>query len=126
MLRSYLKAARPPAALIAAVLALLFGISASTALVPASAAPAPVKTQSVQIRNFAFAPALLVVARGTTVTWTNSDEDPHTVTAGNKAFHSTALDTDDKYSFTFNTPGEFAYFCSLHPHMTGKIIVRAS
>jgi plastocyanin len=63
------------------------------------------------------------VTPGTTVTWTNADDDPHTVTANDKSFHSVALDTDNKYSFTFTRPGEFAYFCSLHPHMTGKIIV---
>jgi plastocyanin len=102
-------------------LASLVGVAAS---MPAAAAPA--KAQTVQIRNFAFAPALLVVARGTTVTWTNADEDPHTVTASNKAFHSAALDTGNRYSFTFNTPGEFAYFCSLHPHMIGKIVVKAN
>ena len=76
--------------------------------------------------NFAFAPAVLTVAAGTTVTWTNADDDPHTVTATGKTFHSTALDTGGKYSFTFTRPGEYAYFCSLHPHMIGKIIVKPS
>jgi plastocyanin len=80
---------------------------------------------SVQIKNFAFMSQPLTVKVGTTVTWTNSDDDPHTVTATDKSFRSAALDTDDKYSFTFTKPGEYAYFCSLHPHMTGKIIVKA-
>jgi plastocyanin len=75
---------------------------------------------------FAFAPQVLTVTPGTTVTWTNADEDPHTVTATGKTFHSAALDTGGKYSFTFTRPGEFAYFCSLHPHMISKIVVRPS
>lgn len=97
-----------------------FGLMATHA---ASAVPA--RTQAVSIKMFAFSPQVLTVTPGTTVTWTNSDEDPHTVTANDKSFHSAALDTDDKYSFTFTRPGEYAYFCSLHPHMTGKIIVKA-
>lgn len=91
---------------------------------PAHAAAAPARMQAVQIRNFAFVPAIVTVSVGTTVTWTNADEDPHTVTATGKAFHSAALDTGGKFSFTFIRPGEFAYFCSLHPHMTGKIVVK--
>jgi plastocyanin len=85
---------------------------------------APAKTQSVAIKGFAFVPHVITVAPGTTITWTNADEDPHTVSANDNSFHSSALDTNDKYSFTFNRPGDFAYFCSLHPHMTGKIIVK--
>lgn len=87
-------------------------------------AAAPTKAQAVAIRMFAFTPQVLTITPGTTVTWTNADEDPHTVIANDKSFHSAALDTDDKYSYTFTKPGEFAYFCSLHPHMTGKIIVK--
>jgi hypothetical protein len=78
---------------------------------PVAAAPAPAKAQAVTIRSFA-------------VIWTNMDDDPHTVTANDKSFHSPALDTGGKFSFTFNRPGEFAYFCSLHPHMTGKVVVK--
>lgn len=89
-----------------------------------SAAPAA-KVQTVSIKMFAFTPQVLTVAPGTTVTWSNADEDPHTVTANDKSFHSAALDTDDKYSFTFTRPGDYAYFCSLHPHMTGRVIVKA-
>jgi plastocyanin len=79
---------------------------------------------SVQIKNFAFVPQILTIKPGTTVTWTNGDDDPHTVTANDKTFHSAALDTDEKYSFTFTKVGEYGYFCSLHPHMTAKIVVR--
>ena len=85
-------------------------------------AAAPVK---VAIKGFAFVPQIVTVAPGTTVTWTNADEDPHTVVANDKGFRSAALDTDDTYSFTFTKPGDYAYFCSLHPHMTGKVIVKA-
>jgi plastocyanin len=103
--------------------ALLLALGAALAL-PSEAA-APPRVQAVQIRNFAFAPAMLTVPAGTTVTWTNEDEDPHTVTATGKAFHSAALDTGGRYTFTFTRPGDYAYFCSLHPHMTGRIVVTA-
>jgi plastocyanin len=91
---------------------------------PVAAAPAPAKAQAVTIRSFAFTAQVITVAPGTTVIWTNMDDDPHTVTANDKSFHSPALDTGGKFSFTFNRPGEFAYFCSLHPHMTGKVVVK--
>jgi plastocyanin len=116
-----IRSVRPAAGLLLAIGA---SVSLSILSVPGAAAAAP--AQNVRISNFAFAPAVVTVPVGTTVTWTNADEDPHTVVATGKAFHSTALDTDDKFSFTFTRPGEYAYFCSLHPHMTGKIIVRPS
>ena len=103
--------------------AFLLALGAPVALPSQAAAPA--RVSNVQIRNFAFAPAMLTVQAGTTVMWTNSDEDPHTVTATGKAFHSAALDTGGRYSFTFTRPGDYAYFCSLHPHMTGRIVVTA-
>jgi plastocyanin len=87
------------------------------------AIPPPAAT-AVQIKDFAFAPQVLTVKPGTTVTWVNADEDPHTVTANDKSFHSAALDTHDKFTFTFTKPGEYGYFCSLHPHMTAKIVVK--
>ncbi len=80
-------------------------------------------TASIQIKMFAFTPKVLTVATGTTVTWINVDDEPHTVTAVGGSFHSSALDTNDKYSFTFSKPGDYAYYCRLHPQMTGKIIV---
>jgi plastocyanin len=87
---------------------------------------AAVQAPTVTISNFAFAPALVVVAPGTKVTWTNKDEEPHTVTSadGGKTFKSDALDTDDKFSFTFDKPGTYKYFCSIHPHMVGTIVVK--
>jgi plastocyanin len=79
----------------------------------------------VNIDNFTFTPPELTVAVGTTVKWLNRDDIPHTVVETNKTFRSKALDTDDSFSFTFATAGTFNYFCSLHPHMVGKIIVQA-
>lgn len=77
---------------------------------------------AVTIDNFTFRPAQLTVKAGTTVTWTNHDDIPHTVVAAG-TFRSKVLDSDDSYSFTFATPGDYSYFCSLHPHMTGTIKV---
>jgi len=77
---------------------------------------------SVTIDNFTFSPAELTVKVGTTVTWTNHDDIPHTVVAAGK-FRSKTLDTDDSFSFTFAAAGDYKYFCSLHPHMTGMIKV---
>ncbi|MEA2840125.1 MAG: hypothetical protein QOF41_1455 [Methylobacteriaceae bacterium] len=81
---------------------------------------------AVKIDNFTFSPATLTVVPGTTVTWTNDDDIPHTVVAKDKGFRSKPLDTGNQFTFTFATPGEYAYFCSLHPHMVGKIIVKAA
>ena len=88
----------------------------------------PVRAQevaeaTVTIDNFAFTPEVLTVKPGTRVTFVNHDDIPHSVVAVEKAFRSCAFDTDDKYQFTFQNAGEFAYFCGLHPHMKGKIIV---
>jgi plastocyanin len=80
----------------------------------------------VRIDNFTFDPPRLTIAAGTTVTWTNEDDIPHAVASTGKVFKSKALDTDDKFSFTFTTPGTYAYFCSLHPHMTATIVVLAA
>jgi plastocyanin len=84
-------------------------------------APASV---AVKIDNFSFGPAAVTVPVGTTVTWTNRDDIPHTVVSTDGVFKSKALDTDDKYSFVFDKPGTYSYFCSIHPKMTGQIIVQ--
>ena len=81
---------------------------------------------SVKIDNFTFSPARLVVKAGTTVVWENVDDIPHTVAATDRSFKSKALDTNDKFSFTFTTPGTFEYFCSLHPHMKATLVVEAA
>lgn len=97
----------------------------SPILAAAPSAKVAPRVATVAIKGFAFSPQVLTVTPGTKVTWTNVDEDPHTVVSTNKSFHSAALDTDDKFSFTFTKPGDYAYFCSLHPHMTGRVIVRS-
>jgi plastocyanin len=89
-------------------------------------APARAADASVTIDNFTFSPGRLTVKAGTTVTWVNQDDIPHTVASNTKVFKSKALDTDDKFSFTFATAGVYDYFCSLHPHMMGTIVVEAS
>lgn len=88
-------------------------------------ASAQIPGLEINIDNFSFTPQQITVKAGDTVTWTNHDDIPHTVTSSIMAFRSKALDTDDKFSFTFVTPGTFSYFCSLHPHMTGTIVVEA-
>jgi len=91
----------------------------------AAAAPAP-QTAQVTIGNFTFGPAVLTVSPGATVTWLNGDDIPHTVVAADKrAFRSKVLDSGDSFAFTFTRPGSYAYFCSIHPHMTGKIVVKS-
>jgi amicyanin len=81
-------------------------------------------TAEVRIDNFSFGPAELKVPAGTTVTWTNHDDIPHNVVSTEGAFKSKVLDTDEKFSFTFNKPGTYPYFCSIHPKMTGKVLVQ--
>jgi len=88
-----------------------------------AAAPAP--AAAVTIDNFTFKSQVLTVKPGTTVTWTNGDDIPHTVVSKDGVFKSKVLDTGDRFSFTFAKAGQFGYYCSLHPHMTGTIIVKA-
>jgi amicyanin len=80
----------------------------------------------VDIDQFTFLPQRITVKAGTTVTWINEDDVPHTIVSSSKVFKSKALDTADKFSFTFTTPGTYDYFCSLHPHMTGAVVVEAA
>jgi plastocyanin len=104
-------------------------IAAATLLVSgtrglgASAEQAQASNVEVKIDNFSFGPATLTVAAGTRVTWTNRDDIPHTVVSDDKVFKSKVLDTDEKFSFTFTKPGTYGYFCSIHPKMTGKVVV---
>jgi len=78
---------------------------------------------TVSIDNFAFTPDVLTVKPGTTVTFVNHDDIPHLVVAADGAYRSKALDTNDKFSIAFDKPGDYAYYCGLHPHMKGKIVV---
>jgi plastocyanin len=91
-----------------------------------AAAQEKAATAEVKIDNFSFGPEVTTVAVGTTVTWTNRDDIPHTVVSTDdpKTFKSKVLDTDEKFSFTFSKAGTYAYFCSIHPKMTGKVIVK--
>lgn len=106
--------------------AVLLGL-ASLAVGPgrlAAGAQAGTGTKEVRIDNFTFGPADLTVPAGTTVTWVNRDDIPHTVVSTDKVFKSRVLDTSETFSFTFGAAGTFPYFCSLHPKMTGKVIVQ--
>jgi Icc protein len=82
------------------------------------------ETTEVKIDNFSFGPGTVTVPVGTTVTWTNRDDIPHTVVSTDGVFKSKVLDTDEKFSYTFGKAGTFPYFCSIHPKMTGKVIVQ--
>ena len=96
---------------------------AQRAAPPAQAQPA---SAQIVIDNFAFAPANLAIAAGTQVVWVNHDEEPHTVMSADLAvpFKSAALDTNDKFAFVFNKPGTYKYFCTIHSHMVGTIVVQ--
>jgi len=98
---------------------LLFAGSTSAANAQPSAANAEVK-----IDNFSFGPETLTVPVGTTVTWTNRDDIPHTVVSTDGVFKSKVRDTDEKFSYTFARAGTYPYYCSVHPKMTGKIVVQ--
>ena len=89
-----------------------------------SANPPQAATAEVKIDNFSFGPATLTVAPGTTVTWVNHDDIPHTVVSTDSAFKSKVLDTDEKFSFTFTKAGNYPYFCSIHPKMTATVVVK--
>lgn len=87
-------------------------------------APAWAEDTQIVIKDFAFAPKELTVAAGTTITWVNRDDEAHQLMSQDKVIHSAALDTDDKASITFKDPGTYSYFCTLHPQMTGTIVVK--
>lgn len=93
----------------------------STTAAAQDAKPAPAE---VKIDNFSFTPATITVSAGTTVRWTNRDDIPHTVVSDDQSFKSKAMDTDEAFSHTFTKPGTYSYFCSIHPHMTGKVVVQ--
>ena len=104
------------------VLPLTFALAiASAGLAEMPSSPA---AETIHIGNFMFDHSALTVRPGTTVTWINDDDIPHTVVAQDQSFRSKVLDTGDRFSFTFAKAGQFVYFCSLHPHMTGTIVVK--
>jgi len=100
------------------------GLAALVAVAPRAPSADAANSAAVQIDNFHYTPATLVVAPGTTVTWKNDDDSPHSVREKDGKFKSAALDTDDTFSQTFTAPGEYEYFCSIHPRMVGKIVVK--
>lgn len=105
-----------------AVLSAVAPISPNPRDVAAEAA-IPAKGVVIKIANFDFGPKTITAPVGATVTWTNTDDDAHSVVADNKAFRSAPLDTGDSYSFTFAAAGTYGYHCGLHPQMVGKIVV---
>jgi plastocyanin len=114
---------------ISSALAALLLVAASGKGATANGAPEGTSSSSaapaveVKIDNFSFAPQEIHVKSGTAVTWTNHDDIPHTVTSVDSIFKSKALDTDDKFTTTLSKAGTYSYFCSIHPKMTGKIVV---
>jgi plastocyanin len=103
---------------------LSFGIGADPAATPQSIDDG--QAGMIVIGHFAFGPRTLTVAAGAVVTWRNEDDDPHTVigTDPGSAIQSPPLDSGDRYSIALTKPGTYRYFCSLHPHMTGTVIVQ--
>jgi plastocyanin len=98
-----------------------FSAKANTPRTEAQEAPAMV---AVKIDNFSFGPQSVSISAGTKVTWTNRDDIPHTVVSTEGLFKSHVLDTDESFSFTFDKPGTYPYFCSVHPKMTGQVVVK--
>jgi plastocyanin len=88
-----------------------------------AAAPAAAGKAEVRIDNFSFSPAVLTVKAGAQITWTNGDDIPHTVVSDGHTFKSKVLGTGEKFTFTASKPGTYIYSCSIHPDMTGKVVV---
>lgn len=119
-----------PTGIYALAIFTLFGTAPTlrAAIAPATqgAKPAkePAKPVAIDVDNFKFGIVSLEIAAGTTVTWTNRDDVPHTVVSLTKVFKSPALDTGEQFSYTFKDAGTYEYYCSMHPRMTGKIVVK--
>ena len=110
----------PVAMLMAAVALTVVGLISN----PARARGEANRTAEVRVDNFTFGPQSLTVPVNTTVTWVNRDDIPHVIVSDDGVFRSKALDTDDKYSYTFTKAGTYPYFCGIHPKMIGKIVVQ--
>jgi plastocyanin len=111
---------RSSLSLVFAVLLVLGGF----AVVFAGGVAADPPVTEVKIDNFTMSPQTVTVMAGATVRWTNGDDIPHTVVSEDRTFKSHVMDTDQQFSFTFEKPGTYKYFCSIHPHMTGTVIVK--
>jgi plastocyanin len=106
-------------------IAALVLVGAVLLVIPKRATAGDNPSAEVKIDNFSFGPQTVTVAAGTQVTWVNHDDIPHTVVSDDKTtFKSQALDTDEKFTFTFSKPGTYNYFCSIHPKMTAKVVVQ--
>ena len=85
---------------------------------------APTQSTEIKVDNFTFSPETAMIPVNGTVTWINKDDVPHVIASADGTFRSKGLDTDDHYSYQFTKPGTYSYYCSIHPKMTGKIVVR--
>jgi plastocyanin len=112
------------AGIVAATMIAVALLSAVAPIAKANAQQAPAKSAEVKIDSFNFAPGTFTVAVGTTIMWTNHDDIPHTVVSTDGVFKSKVMDTDEKFSYTFTKTGTYPYFCSVHPKMTGTIVVQ--
>jgi len=106
-----------------AVLLLFAGSSRVTASNSSNDQPSPLSA-AVKIDNFVFGPQAITVPVGATVTWTNKDDIPHTAVSTDGVFKSRVMDTDENFSYTFTKAGTYSYYCSIHPKMTGKVVVQ--
>jgi len=111
------------ASVVTPVMIALLMLSVGSARVTANDQPSAAAAD-VKIDNFVFGPQTLTVPVGTTVTWTNHDDIPHTVVSTEGVFKSKVRDTDEKFSYTFIKPGTYPYYCSVHPKMTGTVVVK--
>ncbi len=110
--------------LLFAIIPVLLLCAANPAGAGQEAATGSSQATTIVIDNFTFQAAMLTVTPGTRVTWVNRDDVPHKVVSTDKTFSSPVLDTDGRFSYTFTTPGTYEYFCSIHPTMKGKVIVK--
>ena len=101
--------------------ALILAVVLRSATATGQAAPA--QATQITVDNFTFSPEIAEVSVNSTVNWTNKDDVPHVIASTDGMFRSKGLDTDDHYSFKFTKPGTYSYYCSIHPKMTGKVIV---
>jgi plastocyanin len=108
----------------AAVVIAIVLLVAGSASVKASEQPSAGAAVDVNIDNFVFGPQTITVPVGATVTWTNKDDIPHTSVSTDGVFKSKVLDTDEKFSYTFTKAGTYPYYCTIHPKMTGKVVVQ--
>lgn len=96
----------------------------SPAVAQSSNATATANAIKIDVRNFMFGPQTLTVTAGSTVVWTNLDQEPHTIASDQGLFRSGAIDTNETFSFKFDHPGTYRYFCTIHPQMLGTIVVQ--